>query len=59
MLYKDENGSRVPSTAAIFVVKYDYVLGETITIPENCVLAFDGGSISNGTLIGQNTTKHY
>lgn len=42
-----------------YVVKYDYVLGEDITIPANCVLEFDGGSISasgsNDTITGTNT----
>ena len=42
-----------------YVIKYDYVLGEDITIPENCVLEFDCGSISANnsdyTITGQNT----
>lgn len=38
-----------------YVIKYDYVLGEDITIPTNCILEFDGGSIKNGILIGQDT----
>lgn len=29
-----------------YVIKYDYTLGEDITIPKNCILEFDGGSIS-------------
>src|SRR5574344_122002 len=29
--------------------------GKTITIPENCCLNFDGGKISNGTIIGNHT----
>lgn len=32
-----------------YVIKYDYILGENITIPENCILEFDGGSIANST----------
>lgn len=32
------------------------ILGATITIPENCILKFDGGSLSNGTLNGNSTT---
>ena len=32
-----------------YVIKYNYVLGENITIPENCILEFDGGSIVNST----------
>lgn len=40
----------------IYIIQYDYDLnGATITIPDNCVLQFDGGSISNGTIIGNNT----
>ena len=35
-----------------YVIKYNYVLGEDITIPANCILEFDGGSISAGN--GQN-----
>lgn len=38
-----------------YVIKYDYVLNENITIPKGCILKFDGGSISasgsNNTLI--------
>lgn len=41
----------------IYVLQYDYNLnGQTITIPSGCVLLFEGGSISNGTLSGANTT---
>ena len=29
--------------------------GETLTIPEGCTLDFQGGSFSNGTIVGQNT----
>ena len=39
-----------------YVIKWNYdLLGGTITIPKNCILEFDGGSISNGTIIGQDT----
>ena len=39
-----------------FVIKYDFTLGEDITVPNNCVLEFDGGSISGAyTLTGNNT----
>ena len=30
----------------IYIIRYDYTLKENITIPANCVLEFDGGSIS-------------
>ena len=39
-----------------YVIMYDYDLnGADITVPENCVLNFNGGSLSNGTLVGQDT----
>lgn len=35
----------------IYVIQYDYDLKEaSINIPENCVLQFDGGSLSNGNI---------
>ena len=37
-----------------YVIKYDYILGENITIPEGCILEFDGGSIAN--VIGNSYT---
>lgn len=40
----------------IYVIRYDYCLGgETIKVPENCVLQFEGGSLRNGRLIFDNT----
>lgn len=41
----------------IYIIQYDYDLqGTEITIPENCVLKFNGGSISGAsTVTGQNT----
>lgn len=40
----------------IYHIQYDYNLnGQTIIIPEGCVLLFEGGSISNGTVTGQDT----
>lgn len=33
----------------IYIIQYDFTLGEDITVPENCVLEFDGGSISAGS----------
>ena len=40
----------------IYIIQYDYSLnfGE-ITIPNNSVLLFEGGSIKDGTIIGNNT----
>lgn len=35
----------------VYVITYDYSLrGQTITVPENCVLQFEGGLIRNGTI---------
>lgn len=40
----------------IYVIRYDYCLaGETIEVPEGCVLEFDGGTVRNGKLIGNET----
>lgn len=41
----------------IYHLQYDYNLnGETIIIPEGCTILFEGGSISNGTIIGTGTS---
>lgn len=40
----------------IYIIQYDYNLnGQTIVIPENCVLEFDGGSLRNGKVILNNS----
>ena len=39
-----------------YIIKYNYTLGENITIPENCILEFDGGSIANSTENSYNIT---
>lgn len=40
----------------IYEIRYDFDLNnQEITIPEGCVLDFQGGSLSNGALIGNNT----
>ena len=44
------------ATNTKYVIKYDYVLGDNITIPENCVLKLDGGSIKNGTVASNGNT---
>lgn len=39
-----------------FIVQYDYDLnGQTITIPEGCILEFQGGSFTNGTIVFNDT----
>ena len=48
------------TTNTKYIIKYNYTLGENITILENCILEFDGGSITNSTensysLIGTET----
>lgn len=60
MFYKGMPGQRVPNINTIFVIQYDYDLNDPngtnpITIPEGCVLKFDGGSIKNGKIVGNNT----
>ena len=45
---------RKPNT--IYIIQYDYCLaGQTIEVPENCVLDFQGGSLRNGVLTGNYT----
>ena len=42
----------------IYEIRYDFDLnGKKVEIPENCVLKFNGGKLSNGTIIGQNRSK--
>lgn len=39
-----------------YIIQYDYDLnGNTINIPNGCVLNFQGGSFKNGTITGNNT----
>lgn len=54
---KDYNIVTFPNTQnTIFNIQYDYDLnGRSITLPENSILNFDGGSIKNGTIKGNNT----
>ena len=39
----------ISTTNTKYVIKYDYVLGEDVTVPAGCILEFDGGSIANST----------
>ena len=41
----------------IFVIKYDFTLTGDVTIPANCILEFDGGSISGNHEIRLNSCK--
>lgn len=46
----------VSDANTIYEIRYDFDLnGATITVPDNCVLKFNGGSIDNGTLKGTGT----
>lgn len=43
-----------------YVIKFDFDLGgSSVTIPTGCLLEFDGGSLSNGTVVGQETILIY
>ena len=54
--YTDGSISGQPLENTIFVIKYDFVLGEDIEIPANSMLEFDGGSLSGAyTITGTNT----
>lgn len=40
----------------VYAIRYDFDLGGAeITVPEGCTLRFDGGSLKNGTIIGNKT----
>ena len=53
-------GLQVTEPNTKYVIKHNFDLGGgSVTIPEGCLLEFDGGSISNGTLVGQNTILIY
>lgn len=40
----------------IYEIKYDFDLdGKTLEVPENCTLKFEGGSLKNGKIVGNNT----
>lgn len=52
--FEDSEGNDRGNT--IYVIQYDFTLGEDITVPANCVLEFDGGSINGAyTITGNNT----
>lgn len=48
--------SQVGTPDTKYVVKWNFDLGgEEAVVAENCILEFDGGSLTNGTLIGDGT----
>ena len=42
--------SDFPTENTIYVIQYNYTLGEDITMPSNCVLDFNGGKFLNGNI---------
>lgn len=47
---------QLTQTDTIYEIRYDFDLGgASVTIPENCVLKFEGGKLSNGTIVGYRT----
>lgn len=50
----------IAKTKTVYVIQKDFdLMGETITIPEGCVLSFEKGSICNGTIVGNSTAILY
>lgn len=48
--------SMINKSNTIYIIQYDFILGEDITILENCILEFDGGSVSGThTITGADT----
>lgn len=42
---------QISSEDTIYVIKWDYDLGgEEVSVPTNCVLKFEGGSVNNGIM---------
>lgn len=57
--YKDhpilsQDDFKSPNT--IYVLRHDFVLVENISMPPNCIIDFEGGSLSGGTISGNNTS---
>lgn len=47
---------QITDANTIYEVRYAYDLGgETLAMPENCVLKFEGGIIGNGRIVGNST----
>lgn len=40
----------LPDTDTKYIIKYDFVNTGTITVPARCIIEFDGGTISGGTI---------
>lgn len=39
----------------IYIIKHNYVIGDDIIMPDNCVLKFNGGSLTDGKVKGNRT----
>lgn len=48
--------SMINKSNTIYVIKYDFIIGENITVPANCILDFYGGSIKGSNTITFNNT---
>lgn len=57
-LNKDE-AIRIASPLNTYHEKAYYTEGNVVIIPDNCILRFEGGSISNGMLVGNDTILVY
>lgn len=48
--------SQVTEPNTKYIIKYDFDLGgEKVTIPEDCILDFEGGTVTNGDVVSNNT----
>ena len=50
--------SQVTVQNTIYEIRYDFVLedDELVTLPSGCALCFNGGKLSGGTIVGQNSS---
>lgn len=52
--------SQMTSSDTVYEVRWDFDLdGDTLNIPSNSILKFNGGKIYNGTIVGNNTRIDY
>lgn len=58
ILRKDKTfAEQVTKANTIYEIRYDFDLDdETVEIPENCTLKFNGGSLRNGVIVSSNTS---
>lgn len=47
----------ISESNTIYIIQYDYTLNEDITVPENCILEFDGGSLSGSYQLNLNNCQ--